>query len=142
MTRKEITDQLQRIASADDFAVRSAELTDAWSLAGLGDETIEPILRFMEQHPAIDFGMPGPLVHFLEQFYGKGYEEKLIESVQRKPTATTVWMLNRVINGTNAPQVKQRLIATMEGARANPLADQNTLQRVHRFLERLAHEPT
>lgn len=28
-----------------------------------------------------------------------GYEELLIESVKRRPTMHTVWMLNRVMNG-------------------------------------------
>lgn len=139
MTAHEITDQLQRIASADDFAARSAELTDAWSSAGASLETVEPILRFIEDHPAIDFGMPGPLVHFVERFYGKGYEQKLIESLQRKPTLPTAWMLNRVINGTKSPDEKQRLVATMKHARLNALADQVTVQRINRFLERLSH---
>src|SRR5574338_93795 len=100
MTAKDIRDQLLRISTADDFAARSAELTDVWSSAGAGLETVEPVLQFMEEYPAIDFGMPGALVHFVERFYRKGYEEKLVESVQRKPTSVTVWMLNRVINGT------------------------------------------
>ena len=60
MIPQEIAEQLQRIASMEDFATRSAELTDAWSRAGGGVETIEPVLRFIEQHPTIDFGMPGP----------------------------------------------------------------------------------
>ena len=137
MTAQEIIDQLQHISSPDDFAVRSAELTDAWSSAGAGLETVEPILRFMEEHPPIDFGMPGTLVHFVERFYGKGYEEKLVESVRRKPTSVTVWMLNRVINGTKAFDVKQRLIATMGQARVNPPADQSALQMADRFLARL-----
>ena len=136
MTAQEISNQLQGIALADDFAERTAELTENWSSAGVGIEAVEPILQFMEQHPAIDFGTPGPLVHFVEQFYGKGYEEKLIESVQRKPVAHTVWMLNRIINGTKLPDLKERLLATMTQAKVNPLADQAALQLVNRFLER------
>ena len=30
----------------------------------------------MELNPGLDFGTPGPLVHFVEQFYGNGYEQK------------------------------------------------------------------
>jgi hypothetical protein len=138
MTAQEITDQLQRIASADDFPARSAELTQAWSSAAVGLETVEPIMRFMEGHPATDFGAPGPLVHFVERFYRKGYEEKLVESVQRKPTSLTVWMLNRIINGTQASDVKQQLVATLERVRLNPLADQDAIQRANHFLERLS----
>jgi hypothetical protein len=60
---------------------------------------IEAILQLMEKYPDADFGMPGPLVHFVELFSEKGYEEKLVESIKRCPTQHTVWMLNRVING-------------------------------------------
>lgn len=138
MTDQEITDQLQRIAAVD-FAVRAAELTDSWSSACAGVETVEPVLRFMEEHPTIDFGMPGPLVHFVERFYGKGYEDRLVQSVERKPTALTVWMLNRVINGTKKADVKERFVATMERVRFNPLADQSAIQRANRFVERISH---
>ena len=138
MTAKEITDQLERIATVEDFALHSAELTDGWVSAGAGVETVEPVLRFMEEHPSIEYGMPGSLVHFVERFYGKGYEDKLVESIRRKPTSSTVWMLNRVINGTKVADAKQLLVATLEQAMVNPLADQNTVQRVSRFLERLS----
>jgi len=57
---------------------------------------------FMEEHPEIDYGTPGPLVHFLERFYKKGYEEQLVLSIRRKPTCHTIWMLNRLINGARA----------------------------------------
>ena len=70
--------------------------------------------------------------------YGKGYEDRLVESVRRKPTAHTIWMLNRVINGTKVPKRKRHFLAAMEQARLNPLVDQDTLQLVNRFLERLS----
>ena len=105
---------LEEIADLDDFAARAAQLADSWPCAGLGVEMVEPILRFLEEHPAIEFGTPGPLVHYVESFFGQGYEEKLIESVERRPVAATVWMLNRVINGTRKSDVQSRFIATMK----------------------------
>jgi hypothetical protein len=137
MTRKEISEELESIRLAEDFANSSRELTEAWSAAEVGVESIEPILRFMEEHPDLDYGMPGPLVHFIEDFYLKGYEEKLIESVARRPTMLIVWMLNRVINGTKKPATRQALIGAMRQAARNPKADQNTLERIQVFLERL-----
>ena len=59
---------------------------------------IEWILHFMEENPKIDYGMPGPLVHFMEKKYKKGYEKLLLESIKRKPTEHTVWMLNEKSN--------------------------------------------
>jgi hypothetical protein len=138
MTTGTISAQLQRIASADDFSALSAELAEAWSTSGAAVDTVDPILQFMEQHPDLDFGMPGALVHFVERFFGKGYEGKLVESIQRKPTSTTVWMLNRVINGTKSPDAKQWLIAVMKGAAQNPATDQQTRQLVSHFLARLS----
>jgi hypothetical protein len=135
MAAIDINDQLERVASDENFVGRSYELTDAWSAADTGVEIIEPILRFMEEHPSIDFGAPGPLVHFVERFYGKGYEEKLIESIKRKPTAHTVWMLNRVINGTSVPDTKRLLVTTMRQARLHPLVDQGTLEEIDQFLQ-------
>jgi hypothetical protein len=138
MTVEEIASQLERIAASDDFAARSAELAESWSSAEAGIEVVEPILRFMEEHPSIEFGMPGALVHFIERFYGKGYDEKLVQSVERKPTAQTVWMLNRVINGAKTPAKKEPLVKAMEHARLNPATDHATLQLATRFLERLS----
>ena len=72
-------------------------------------DSVEPILKLMENNPDIDFGNPGPLVHFVETFYKKGYEEKLVESLKRQPTKHTVWMLNRIINGSEK-ETKKYLI--------------------------------
>ena len=59
---------------------------------------VEAILRLMEENPNLDYGMPGPAVHFIERFFTKGYEELLLESIKRTPTLHTLWMLNRIIN--------------------------------------------
>jgi hypothetical protein len=137
MTSKRLAEQLEAIASAEGFASSAADLAEAWSNAGVGFESVEPILRFMEEHPTLDYGMPGPLVHFIEEFYMKGYEEKLIESVSRTPTMMTVWMLSRVLNGTEEPAKRQSLVWTMKQAASNPRASRATLERVQGFLERL-----
>jgi len=99
---------------------------------------VEPILRFIEDHLAIDFGTPGALVHQVEKFYQQGYEELLLESIYRKPTALTLWMINRIVNGTKDPEMRRRLVAAMEAAGENPLADPNAKQMAGRFLARLA----
>ena len=137
MTKKEITDQLEQIVSKQDFATHSAELIETWISVGLGIEAIEPIIRFMENHPTVDYGAPGALVHFVERFYGNGYEEILVESIKRKPTGHTVAMLNAVINGTKTIKIKKQLIEVMQQVKSNPLADQITLQQANHFLERL-----
>ena len=64
-------------------------------------EYVDSILKFMEENPDIDYGMPGPVVHYMERFFLKGYEESLYESICRKPTIHTLWMLNRLLNSAN-----------------------------------------
>lgn len=137
MKSKTISDQLEAIASTEDFASAAEELTETWSAIDVGSQSVEPILRFMEKHPNLDYGMPGPLVHFMEDFYRKGYEEKLVESVGRKPTMMTVWMLNRCLNGTKAPAKRRPLIQAMREAATNPEVEQATLELIQGFLERL-----
>jgi hypothetical protein len=134
---KQVLDQLEGIANAQDFATASDELVNQWTSMNIGLEAVAPILEFMENHSAIDFGLPGALAHFVERFYKKGYEEKLLESISRKPTQQTVWMLNRIINGTKDPAQKQRFVTTMTQARQNPLTDQITIDSINHFLARL-----
>ena len=68
-------------------------------------DSVQLLLKLMERHPLTDFGSPGPIVHFVERFYKKGYEEELLLSLKRMPTLHTVWMLNRLINGTDQAEV-------------------------------------
>ena len=77
-------------------------------------EFIEPILKLFEQNPDFDFGSPGDLTRFIESFYKKGYEAKLVESIRRKPTEHTLWLLNRVINGV-PDEEKAKFISVLEG---------------------------
>src|ERR1051326_4578380 len=122
MTPREITEQLDRTASIDieNFELHSSELVDRWTSDGVGFEAVEPILQFMENHPdEVDLGTPGALVHFSEKFCGHGYEEKLLESISRRPVSHTIWMLNRLINGTKVPDTRQRYVDAMIRAKSH-----------------------
>jgi hypothetical protein len=70
-------------------------------------EAVEPIFRLIERSPAIDFGGPGPFGTFLEQFYKENppmnFEESLIESLKRKPTEYTIYLLDRLCNDKDNP---------------------------------------
>jgi len=137
MNPKEVFDRLEDIAAMDDFATRSAELVDEWSRLDDCFDAVEPILRFMERHSSLDFGMPGPLVHFVERYYGYGYEQKLLDSIRRKPISHTVWMLNRVINGAKEPDIRNHLIGILKGVRNNPTIDENARNLANQFLSKL-----
>jgi hypothetical protein len=100
---------------------------------------VDAILQFMEGNPRLDFGTPGRLVHFAERFYGRGYEAKLIESIRRRPTLVTAWMLNRIINGTRQPEERERLISILGGIVERPSVDPQTRQLAKHFLDRNAN---
>jgi hypothetical protein len=134
MAPEAVSRALNDIAASPDFVSRAGELADQWRHSGYTLETVSAILRFMEDHPDIDFGAPGPLVHFVEEFYGKGYEAILLESIERRPTAHTAWMLNRLLNGTSDPSARQALLHTFRRARDNPSADQEAIEAIESFL--------
>ncbi len=92
-------------------------------------DSVQPLLRLMERHPLTDFGSPGPIVHFVERFYKKGYEEELLLSLKRMPTLHTVWMLNRLINGTDQAEVYLELLKEIsENASYNKEIREEALQ--------------
>lgn len=92
--------EIESAVGTDDFEFIMEENIMKLEVEGVGIEAVTPLLELMERHPMEDFGMPGAIVHFVERFYKNGYEELLIESVKRRPTMHTVWMLNRVMNGS------------------------------------------
>jgi hypothetical protein len=89
---------LKKAVSNDNFIEVAYDLVDRIKESENPFHFVEPILQLMEEFPDADFGQPGPLIHFVETFYRNGYEELLYQSIKRKPTVHTVWMLNRMIN--------------------------------------------
>lgn len=96
-----IITEIENNIDSDDFEFIMEDNIMELEMQGVGIEAVAPLLKLMERHPMDDFGAPGAIVHFVERFYKKGYEELLVESVKRRPTMHTVWMLNRVMNGSN-----------------------------------------
>lgn len=95
-----IIKEIENSIGTDDFECVMEENIMKLEMQDVGIEAVEPLLQLMERYPLVDFGVPGAIVHFVERFYKRGYEQLLIESIKRKPTMHTVWMLNRIINGS------------------------------------------
>src|SRR5262249_34601243 len=102
--------------TAHDFDYGNAGATGWERLDELCDEMREindpaacaPVmLRTMERLDSVELGTPGPLVHTLETWSG-GYEQLLAQSVRRKPTPLSVWMVNRILNA-NPPDAESWL---------------------------------
>ena len=93
----EYFEELKQAILEEDFYLTN-ELLSKIEEQGDGFEYIKHLLNIMEKNPNIDYGMPGPVVHFMEKHYRNGYEELLKESIKKTPTCQTLWMLNRIIN--------------------------------------------
>lgn len=102
---------IENSIGSDDFEFIMEDNIMKLEIQNIGIEAVTPLLQLMERHPLFDFGVPGAIVHFVERFYKRGYEELLIDSVKRRPTMHTVWMLNRIINGS---ENKEKYIKIMK----------------------------
>ena len=112
---EELIRELEAQIDSDDYAEVQENCLAQIQAEGLGLSAVEPLLLFMERHPLSDFGIPGAIVHYVEQFYKKGYEDLLAVSVARRPTLHTVWMLNRIKNaGEDAGKYEQLLRDILE----------------------------
>ena len=108
----EIKKEIEIIDTIDDSNISDLDALceDIIELNNEGWDTailMDPLFRILEENSDFDFGMPGQIVHTLEKHYKKGLEEELFKSLNRKPTFYTLWMLNRIINGTSDPKEKE-----------------------------------
>ena len=81
MTKEQIIGALKAAAKPYEEYYIDDEVVDAINTYSNPYELVAPILEIIADNPSVDFGMPGELVHFVEQFYKNGYEELLIASV-------------------------------------------------------------
>lgn len=125
MTTSEIIDELNHLTidSSEDYVQldRLDELTALLVQNPDGYLAGEAMLNVLERHPQVEFGAPGQLVHAIESYRGH-YEALLLTSLDRQPTATTLWLLNRIINAATGDE-KSQLLARLHRLRTHPRAD-------------------
>ena len=85
MTKEQIIGALKAAAKPYEEYYIDDEVMEAINTYSNPYEFVAPILEIIADNPSVDFGMPGELVHFVEQFYKNGYEELLIASVSDNP---------------------------------------------------------
>lgn len=96
---------------------------------------IEPLFRVFENNPDFDFGNPGNLVRIIERYYTNPlYEQELCKSVERKPTAYNLWLLNRLMN-TFEEEQKRRGIELLEKVVNTPNTSEDVQEWAKEFLE-------
>ncbi|QCT01641.1 hypothetical protein E6C60_0921 [Paenibacillus algicola] len=124
--------KLEKSIMKEDFIDVTYDIVEEIEERGDAFEAIQPIFKLMEKYSSVNFGSPGPLVHFVEKFYKNGYEEKLVESLKRQPTQHTVWMLNRVINGSQGDR-KAYFINVLDSIIAFPNLDDEIVSLASHF---------
>ena len=132
MTKEEIIVALKsRAKPYEDYSIDDDIKQAMFNLAN-PYVLVEPILELIATNPTVDFGNPGELVHFVEQFYKKGYEDLLIASVLKQPSPHNIWMLHRCFNAPNDSrhQVYQEVIETI---RADALVSDEIKQTIDAF---------
>lgn len=72
------------------------------------------------------------MVHFLEE--KNDYHKALKESLKRKPTVLTLWMVNRIINGVPEAE-KSEWLSILETVSSNESTDDITKDEAKKYLE-------
>jgi hypothetical protein len=100
------------------------------------------MFALLERFPNVDFGSPGPIVHELEaikDMRGRpAYLHHLRDSLGRRPTPLTVWMVNRVLNTDLPNGERDSWLAELAAAYEHALASEETRRFVVDFLQHQA----
>ena len=114
LTKDDMLVALHDAITEDQEFELADEVMDAMGAYPQPFDLVATILDFISKHPEVDFGSPGELVHFVEKFYHKGYEDLLLESVQKNPTVHNIWMLHRCYNAQDPELVSKIKVLIQE----------------------------
>lgn len=95
-------------------------------------EIIPHLFSWFENFSSYDVGSPGPFVHFIEE--SNDYHEFLLESISRKPTEITLWMVNRLLNSDRNISNRDAYLQVLKNCLTNPLADEDVRQSAIDYL--------
>ena len=107
LTKDDVLVALHDAITEDQEFELADEIVDAMEAYPQPFDLVAPVLDFISEHPEVDFGSPGDLVHFVERFYHQGYEDLLMEVVGKRPTPHNIWMLHRCFNDNDPNLVPQ-----------------------------------
>lgn len=124
-------EELKQALENEDF-YKTDQILDKIKAEEDAKSYIEPLLHFMEENPDIDYGAPGAVVHFMESI--DGYENLLIESINRTPISHTIWMLNRIINGAQNKNRKKYFELMKKQLKRSDVSD-NLKEEIEDFVD-------
>ncbi len=134
-TLEVFSERLNRLDPDDDaFVLHVDDLVENTTPAIL-ELAYPSIFRFFEAHPENDCGMPGTLVHMMEDYY-PNYVDELVESVSRMPSANAVLMVNRILNSDVDEKLRNRLIQCLRDACTHKNSSSLIQEEAHRYLDR------
>ncbi len=98
------------------------------------ERAIRTLFAVIESMPDTDMGHPGPLVHALEKMRGH-YEHQLVESIKRRPTFLTVWMVNRILNATSDVEQRRFYLDLLQFAAEHAAAPESARREARYFIK-------
>lgn len=132
-----IAQALDALHASDPSGDLVSELDELLAHVGpsdTNDDSFRSAFRFFERHAACDLGSPGPLVHWLEKSFPR-YIDALVESVNRRPTEYTLWMVNRILNANVNAQARSALVAALRSASLRTDVESSTSTSARDFLK-------
>ena len=132
MNKDDIITALKTAVIPDEEYYVDNEIIDAMLEYPDPFQFVKPILEIISQNQGVDFGSPGELVHFVEKFYKKGYEEALIESVRKSPTFHYIWMIHRCYNDMNSP-FHNEFLSLINEIKENPSTSADIIKAIEMF---------
>lgn len=108
------------------------ELVESLTKLAPPAQAVAVMFETMERLGDVDLGSPGPLVHKIEEL--GNYEAALKESLGRRPTALACWMVNRILNATEQPEVIAMWLDILRGVQQHPMATKDARDDADGFL--------
>lgn len=96
ITIKEMFDNLQLTEDESTNYESIYQIIDKIDIKNEGRNYLPIFFDFLEKNYNYDIGSPGPMVHIIEEI--GGYEKYLFESIKKRPTKSTIMLLNRLFN--------------------------------------------
>ena len=135
-TAEATIDALRASVPADDGkdVARLYEILEGFDSLPGRDRAIQSMFELMERFPDADLGAPGPLVHEIEAI--DGYQASLRQSLRRRPTDLTLWMVNRILNSALDEESRRSWLNEMHAVANHPSAPASAREAAARFVAR------
>ena len=122
---------INAILSEDLYATN--KLLEEIKAEGHCELYINDLMELMGENPELDYGMPGPIIHFVESFGIDKYIDLLLKLENDKPNVYFSWMLNRIINVTEG-ELKDKYISLLQDVANRTDIDQYTREYANGFV--------